>query len=451
MINKNTPARDLIRQVFSNLLAGGGNITAARTSDEHTRKPSDTLPFQKEITHRLPRLTIPTKRQAKQNAEQLIVPVCEPTQDDSDCGTLQDQGQFLARQDRWDELSRRIATSDDARKNTAHGLPAAELLAHGARSDVVNAVEHALSVGHAGDRRKMIEGVMGLETMCVEHRDDPYLRTLVALAHIDVAWIWRGYSNVLSITIADGQRCAAHFDRAAALLHPLDGVALDSPFIAAAQTALLAGQKSASATRVADDFAALIDLDPDNHRHMRSLGTHMLPRWFGSYSALELEARRAAARTEEIWGAGGYAWVYFDAIALDPEACARVDIDFFMDGLRDIVSRRPDQEMINLLSSYCAVALRYGEDAPSDSAAQRSDIAEAAEWLIRGHLREIHPLIWAHAAQRFDNNLRIASTRRFADTGRRDALRFIAGLFRSEIEAGQRVEFSATGLHVSPE
>jgi len=313
----------------------------------------------------------------------------------------------------------------------------------------VNAVEHKLSLGHAGDRRKMIEGIMGLEAMCADHRDDPYLRTLVALAHIDVAWIWRGYSDVLSITVANGQRCAAHFDRAAALLHPLDGVALDSPFIAAAKCALFAGQQAGTPVQIADDFAALIDLDPDNHRHMRSLGTHMLPRWFGSYPALELEARRTAARTEATWGAGAYTWVYFDALALDPEACARVDIPFFMDGLRDILDRRPDQEMVNLLASYCAVALRNMEDAERIQAAKREDIAKAANWLIRDHLREIHPLIWAHAAQRFDNNLRIASPRRFADHGRKDALAFIAKLFSREIEAGQRVEFSASGLRVT--
>ncbi|ATF18973.1 hypothetical protein [Phaeobacter gallaeciensis] len=444
MLNKNTPARHLFRQVFSSFLSGDDRAAAASS----TGLQPGQLTFQDTASrHQTQSSGLSAKDATK---DQLIVPICEPTQD-TNSGALQDQGQFLARQDRWSELSTHIAEADKARHNTPHGLPVAELLAHGARSDVVNAVEHALSLGHAGDRRKMIEGVMGLEAMCVEHRDDPYLRTLVALAHIDVAWIWRGYSDVLSITVANGQRCAAHFDRAAALLHPLDGIALDSPFIAAAKTALLAGQRSAGTTQVADDFAALIDLDPNNHRPMRSLGTHMLPRWFGSYSALELEARRTAVRTQAIWGDGGYTWVYFDAIALDPEACARVDIDFFMDGLRDIVSRQPDQEMINLLASYCAVALRYGEDAPENASPQRSEIAEAADWLIRDHLREIHPLIWAHATQRFDNNLRVTSARRFADHGRRDALRFIAGLFRHEIEAGQRVEFSAKGLRVSPD
>ncbi len=292
---------------------------------------------------------------------------------------------------------------------------------------------------------------MGLEAMAADNRDDPYLRSLVALAHIDVAWLWRGHADQAATPAPQNHRCAAHFDRAATLLHPLDGIALDSPFIAAAKCALFSGQRDSTTMQVADDFAALIDLDPDNHRHMRSLGTHMLPRWFGSYPALELEARRTAARTEASWGAGGYAWVYFDAIALDPEARRRVDIGFFLDGLRDILQRRSDQEMVNLLAAYCAVALRY--DAPDDAADPRccDEIAKAANWLIRQHLREIHPMIWAHAAQRFDNNLRVSSPRRFADTGRRDAMTFIAGLFRSEIEAGRTVEFSDTGLHVSPD
>ena len=442
MLKKTGPARTMLRHVIASLPLGGSRDDGRR---DHDGEVVSDRPVDTQESRSGPPQIIPQSS----DHDRLIVPVCDPSDTDADHAPLQDKGQFLARQDRWDDLSDLIRAADTARHNTTHGMPVAELLAHGARSDVVNAVEHKLSLGHAGDRRKMIEGIMGLEAMCADHRDDPYLRTLVALAHIDVAWIWRGYSDVLSITVANGQRCAAHFDRAAALLHPLDGVALDSPFIAAAKCALFAGQQAGTPVQIADDFAALIDLDPDNHRHMRSLGTHMLPRWFGSYPALELEARRTAARTEATWGAGAYTWVYFDALALDPEACARVDIPFFMDGLRDILDRRPDQEMVNLLASYCAVALRYMEDAERIQAAKREDIAKAANWLIRDHLREIHPLIWAHAAQRFDNNLRIASPRRFADHGRKDALAFIAKLFSREIEAGQRVEFSASGLRVT--
>jgi hypothetical protein len=121
-----------------------------------------------------------------------------------------------------------------------------------------------------------------------------------------------------------------------------------------------------------------------------------------------------------------------------------VDVAFFIDGLRDIVAARPGQEMINLLAAYCAVALRRDaqEDGPDSPRAQ---IADCAGWLIRDHLTELHPMIWAHAAQRFDNNARVTSPQRFAARGRADGLRAIAEQFRDDLERGLRITFTPDG------
>lgn len=178
---------------------------------------------------------------------------------------------------------------------------------------------------------------------------------------------------------------------------------------------------------------------------MRAMGNHLLPRWFGSYPQLELEARRTAARTQDVWGHGGYTWVYFDAIAVDDHACALVDVDFFIDGLKDIISVRPDQEMANLLSAYCAVAMRHGMGMNEEADLTRMQVVDCAKWLIRDHLTEVHPLIWAHATEGFDNNARITSVSRFAARGRADALQAIADQFRDDIEKGLRVTYTADG------
>ena len=175
---------------------------------------------------------------------------------------------------------------------------------------------------------------------------------------------------------------------------------------------------------------------------MRAMGNHLLPRWHGSYDQLELEARRTAARTEETWGAGGYTWVQFDAISCDAQACANLDVPFFIEGLRDILTRRPDPHTANLLAAYCASAI--GQAAPSEDAAGavRAEIADCARWIVRDHMTELHPMLWAHAARGFDNNLRVRSPSRFAATGRDEAMRIITGLFQREIDAGKRVIFT---------
>ncbi|PCJ10473.1 MAG: hypothetical protein COB16_00135 [Rhodobacteraceae bacterium] len=391
---------------------------------------------------------IATALPQKRPEDSLSIPVMDHSADDIACRAAQAQGQFLARQERWDELSAEIAAADVARDKTPGGMPVAELLAYGARADVVNAVEHALSEGQEAGARPLIDGIMALEAVRMLHRDDPYLATVVALAHIDIGWTWRGTGWETIVPSINRRRCAAHFDRASALLALFDTAHLKSPMLASAACALLHGNTKDTMS-VANSYERLIDLDPLDNRHMRALGNHMLPRWFGSYPALELEARRTASRTEDTWGAGGYTWVYFDAIANDEQACAQVDVEFFLDGLRDIVETRPSQEMINLLASYCAVALCNGLGLSEHADLPRLQIAEAADWLIRDHLCELHPMIWAHAADGFDNNTRITSPSRFAARGRADALQIIADLFRDEINRGHKITFTAEGPQLS--
>ncbi|WP_245706576.1 hypothetical protein [Ruegeria marina] len=377
----------------------------------------------------------------------LTIPVAECSRDEEECRAARERGQFLARQDRWSELSDEIRTADNGRHRTIGGTAVADLLAYGARCDVVAAFEDALNDGRCGSETFLSDGIRGLEFVRQEQPHDPYVNMVVALAHIDMAWTWRGTVRETIIPRMNREKCAAHFDRARDLLHPWCGIELDSPLLQSTCCAMLAGVPAAS-RNVADTYEDLIDLDPRNPRHMRALGNHLLPRWFGTYQALELEARRTAARTHDIWGAGGYTWVCFDAIALDEEACAGVDIEFFVDGLRDIVRVCPGQETINLLAAYCTVTLLSGFGINEKADMARVQICNAADWLIRDHLTEIHPLIWAHAADGFANNMRISSPSRFAARGRANALQAIAHLFRDEIRRGNRVVFTPDGPQV---
>lgn len=382
--------------------------------------------------------------------DRLLIPICAECPDTQSRLVLQNRGQFLARQERWSELSALISAADQQRKYTPGGIPEADLLAFGARADVVNAVEHALAEASskgelASDNRILIDGIMALEALRHEHRLDRYLTALVALAHIDIAWIWRGAATENANRETYLRRASAHFDRAAKLMAPLQDETSDSVFLSAAHCALFAGQ-SEDPLRVADAYAKLIDQDPSNPRHMRALGAQMLPRANGSYAALELEARRTAVRTQAEWGAGGYTWVYFDAMAQDEQACGRVDSQFFLDGLQDILCVNPSQEMINLLTAYCAVTMRNGSGVDGEVEMTRRRICDAARWLIRSHLRELHPLVWAHAAEGFDNNARVTSIRRFTARGQAEALEYIASIFRDEIDSGHKIAFTPEGF-----
>ncbi len=378
----------------------------------------------------------------------LSIPVPDTNAEEAASDAAIEQGQHLARQEQWDLVETRIRAADHARTATPGGTPIADLIAYGARADVVNAVEHALSEGLPLTDRVLLDGIMSLERVRLELNRGAEISTLVALAHLDIAWACRRTAdrrpsrNTAVLTA----RAEAHLARASKILSQLDHSASASPFVTAARCALYCGATEVEDLRsIADDYIALIKLDPQNPRHMRALGAHLGEQGASGVNALELEARRVAAAQHAHWGAAGYAWVYFDVLARNDMACVAVDVEFFLEGIADIVARSSCQDRINLLSAYCSVSLKPRGKALPEAARVRAEISEAAGWLIRDHLREVHPMIWAHAGAGFDNDAQVRSVRQFAETGRKAALRAIADLFRDEIEAGKRVVFTPEG------
>ena len=351
------------------------------------------------------------------------------------------KGTRLARQEGWEDIAHLIAEADRVRAKTGGGMPVAELVAYGARADVVSSAEHALLHGAPDCEAAVLDGIEALESVLAEFENCPWTAAVVALAHMDLAWAWRGTDWLQDLPERNRNAFAAHFDRANDVLAPIDPHRCNSPFLASAH-AMLSSGKQRDARRLTRSFEDLIDLDPHNARAMRHFGTQMLPRWHGDYEALELAARRNAGRTYDVWGNGGYTWVMFDAIATDPEACARLDHDFFVEGLQDILQFSHDQYVVNLLASYCANTMQNGTTGHPEADVMRARIGENAEWIARSHLREVHPLLWAHAARGFDNALRVSCPRRFAEAGLADARHYLAEIFQRDSEAGQTVIFT---------
>lgn len=385
-----------------------------------------------------------TETAIKRKQEFLSIPCPDPTLEDRTRDAHQNRALRLARQEDWKTLSALIAEADAARTLTPGGMSVADLLAFGARADVVLAVEHALLHRSPPLDAPVLCGIKALEHVLDEHPDDYVIGYIVAQAHIDLAWSWCGIGWDVEIAPRNHDAFEAHLARAHDIITSFEGNHTGSALLASASCTLLRG-KHFSTKVVADRCEALIDLNQHNTASLRALGSHMLPRWYGCYGALELEARRTAVRLKPHWSAGGYAWVMFDAISVDDEACARLDLDFFIEGLRDILSRRPDPHTVNLLAAYCANTM--GQACSGNDAADhiRAQVAECAEWIVREHLTELHPMIWAHAAQGFANNLRIASAQRFAAAGYDDALRIISGIFKREIAEGKQIAFTDQG------
>ena len=357
------------------------------------------------------------------------------------------RGLGFARQEDWAGLSQAIAAAEQSCAKTTGGMPVAELIAFGARADVVGLVEHALISGKPDCDAPIMEGIEALEDVLSDHSGDATIAAIIAQAHMDIGWAWRGTGADHLVPAQNREAFDAHFERAADILAGMDQNTIETPLFAATRCALSAGV-GASLERLVADYETWLRLDPHNARVLRAMGNHLLPRWQGTYDRLELEARRAASKTVHIWGAGGYTWTMFDAISLDANACARLDVEFFCDGLTDIVRHCPDQNAVNLLAAYCASTLGASSTGQDEADFVRAQISAAAEWLAKDHMTELHPMVWAHAARGFDNALKVRCPKRFAAAGRADALRFLANLFQSELAAGHQVVFTGKGAEI---
>ena len=379
--------------------------------------------------------------------KRIILPSLPVSDEEMARATHQDNGQKLARQDRWDDLSERIRYADASRLTTPAGETASLLLAFGARSDVVSAAEDALHDNVEPDP----EGMEILGEVLDEYPGDYACALVVALAHLDIAWAWH------SITFEKAPekaltRAHEHLERAEMILAPHDGVDLDAPSVLAARCALNATNEKRG-RQLTEDYTRLIELDPDGHRHMRALGRHMLPLMRKTPNILEIEARRAASQTEDVWQSGGYTWVYLDALTTEPAALDLLDAEFFIEGMEQIINRRRDQHIINQFAAFSAIAmapLKRSKPLSKRAEATRKQLHDCLDWILSDYLQELHPLIWSQTLLAPGQVSLLPSRRALVVKGRQTALRIIATRFANDIADGSSIAFSPQGLYRLP-
>ncbi len=379
--------------------------------------------------------------------KRVILPSLPVSDEEMARATHQDKGQKLARQDRWADLGDRIRYADESRLTTPGGETASLLLAYGARSDVVSAAEDALHDGAEPDP----EGMETLEEVITEQQGDYACALVVALAHLDIAWAWHciRFEKDPNSSLT---RAHEHLKRAEEILKPFDGVALDAPSVLAAQCALNATSEKRGELLI-EDYEQLIAIDPEGHRHMRSLGRHMAQQLRKFPNALEVAARRTASQTESIWQSGGYTWVYLDALMAEPAAIEMLDPDFFVEGMEHIIARHRDQHVINQFAAFCAIAMAptsEGKPLSQHAMDSRGQLHDCLDWIVTDYLQELHPLIWSQTLLAPAQVPSLPSRRALVVKGRQTALRIIATRFAAEIADGSSIAFSPQGMYRLP-
>ncbi|MGP6085726.1 hypothetical protein [Antarctobacter jejuensis] len=415
-----------MRELLPNMRLIGARLSAQRPEPEPTDTPKARVPR--------PLPSVPPLR------TRVEIPICDPAPDAEACASLRQRGQFLARQEDWETLAQEIETADNARQLTPGLRGVAALLCEGARSDVRAAIVQASARQNAAEGLAAFEA---LETVLEDLPDCPAFASVLALAHVDAAKVWRGARSLADLP-ENRRACFDHHMAAAtALSDRYDPFQHGSALWAQVRCLVLDADPNPR-ERVTDDYEDLIDLDPGNPGHFRDLGRELRPARFGNWDLLDQQARRTAAQTADVWGVGGYTWVYFGVLSADSGAFRRLDAELFAEGLHDILSRRPTQEMANLLAALTGFTL--GSASMNGSAHRR--LAECFGWIAQDHLREIHPRIWAEAAcPRHDPDAE-PEDRDLVKRGRMRALSSLTQFYAPALDAGRRLVFDADGMRM---
>jgi hypothetical protein len=320
------------------------------------------------------------------------LPVCGESSDDRGHNEYYTRGQFLARQERWEDLSDLIAEKDKDREKTPAGVSMAALLSDGARADAVDAARQAIARGDGG----LPSGIVSLDEIATELDEHWAVSVTAARAHMEFAWACVGQVDPYARPEKIPASFRHLFGLAADLLDHAADIVPDSAFVAAAQCDLLASDYKAD-EKVDKVHSRALSLDPENPGRLRAYGVHLLPRWFGTHARLSGSAARLTEEFADIWGEGAYTWVWFDALRLAPRAAALLDADRFLRGMNDILERHTDPHLANLMVAYLSgmEAQTAPGDLPQDARRARAALHRALPDMMDMHLTELHPQVWA--------------------------------------------------------
>ncbi len=381
-------------------------------------------------------------------SKQVILPSLPVADEDMTRIAIWEKGRRMVRQDDWEDLSSRVQLADDARLCTPGGIPETILLILGAHGDVVAAATDTLRDGGMPEPG----GLRALEDALEDAPDDYVPALVMALARLRIgrAWLEAGEAAGVAGATDALRQAKLHTERAREGLAPFDSKKLDAPSLAAVHAAPSespAAPETPKAMRKA--YRDLITLDPDCPQHMRDYGA-ALTRTQGDPDLLDHEAGHIAGITRAMWGDGGYAWVYLDALAIDPNALLTLDADRFIEGLRALLTHRPNQHLTNEIAALCALSMAPGGAHPHAAEPARAALHGCLDWVLGQHLHELHPRLWAGSDIHDSLSAPRPGHRALVAMGRKRALECIAGFFADQMADGSSIAFSPVGMYRLP-
>lgn len=373
--------------------------------------------------------------------QKISVTVPEQSDDYAEKRSLHQAAHLLVRQEHWETLNQLLCGHDQDRTTTKSGTVTASVLASGARKDIIDTIASGLLPSNETGLARASEGVDMLDQVLIDQSSNYGVALVVAHAHMDLGFAWRGQGWADEVPAADWKKFARHIRRATSILEKFDPIEFDSPALAAARCRALSGHPDPE-RHVIHFFEDLIDLAPNYAKSYRQFGRALLPRWYGSYELLEERAGKLAAETSDQWGHGAYSLTFMDAMREDKEAIGFVDVALFLQGLSDFLEANPDQGSANKIVAYLSVALAPTGPLVAGSKRalhNRRAIMAAAPEFARKHLREIQPDVWSAAKGRHDYSATPAIAWQQKQIGLEEAFGTLSKAYEREILLGKHV------------
>ncbi len=192
-----------------------------------------------------------------------------------------------------------------------------------------------------------IEATLAPFRKALHDAPSPFQAALLARAVCIAAYAYRGDDVAVKVQNRDGfDRCMQEA-QAVLLAHPEPES--QCPLRARAQYELVAAGPG-TGNSLKNAFEQAWQLDPYNLALCERHGVFLLPRWFGRDARnLETFARQAAARTEDRFGMGAYAFIYsfHPLIGSHDAEDTLCDAELLRRGFEDLIARFDGQSLLN--------------------------------------------------------------------------------------------------------
>lgn len=327
---------------------------------------------------------------AQEVLARLDVPVMRRGPEETEWDCVRADHAAMADAGEWADLLDALRFADQDRTMASGGRRVAHLISEGIRTGLTQALAKA-DLAAAASELARFEAVMEM------HPEDAGAAHLLAQALIDIGTLKRELATQGQLSRDLWTESAAHFAAAEDLLDQFDPIEELSPLLAATRYLLVRGIED-GAGLCRDWFEDWCDLDPEDALAHSTHAVHMLPAWFGSLTAFEKEARRAAAMTQGATGRAAYAIFHLSAADVLGNMLPSLDLELFLDALSDFQTATGCQYRANISANVLTEMLRTYRMAGPAANYQLTKVRTALSDVLWNHLHEIHLDSWDHGA-----------------------------------------------------